>query len=219
MKTVSIISGGMDSLLSTAIAHNLDYEIIGLHFSYGQRTEKKEFECFHNICDFYKITNRYTLELDFFKKIGANALVDKAISVPEVASNGVPITYVPFRNGIFLSIAGAIAEKENANLITIGVVEEDSSGYPDCTEKFIKMQQDAINQGTKEETSIVIHTPVIHMTKGEIVKKALELNAPLHHSWSCYQGSDKACGVCDSCRLRLKGFKEAGEVDPITYQI
>ena len=218
MKTVSIISGGMDSLVATAMAIDSGFEVIGLHFNYAQRTEKKELECFNNISDFYGIKNRYILELDFFKKIGANALVDSTIAVPNVPNIGVPITYVPFRNGIFLSIAAAVAEKENAQFITIGVVEEDSSGYPDCTEKFINLQQNAINQGTKDETKITINAPVIYMSKAEIVQKAFELGAPLEMSWSCYQGEKKACGVCDSCRLRLNGFKVAGQVDPIVYE-
>lgn len=218
MKTVSIISGGLDSLVATAIAKDLGYEVIALHFNYAQRTEQKELKCFRDICDFYQITNRYELDIDFFKKIGANALVDKSIAVPTTQTTGVPNTYVPFRNGIFLSIAAAVAEKENAQFITIGVVEEDSSGYPDCTEKFINLQQNAINQGTKEETKIAINAPVIYMSKAEIVQKAFDLNAPLEMSWSCYQGEKKACGVCDSCRLRLNGFKVAGKVDPIVYE-
>lgn len=218
MKTVAIISGGMDSLVATATMIDSGFEVIGIHFNYSQRTEKKELECFNQICDFYKINSRYTLNLDFFKKIGANALIDKSIPIPQTKTNGVPITYVPFRNGIFLSIAAAIAEKEAASSITIGVVEEDSSGYPDCTESFINLQQDAINCGTKDETIISIYTPVIHLTKGEIVKKGLDLMAPLHLSWSCYQSNDEACGVCDSCTLRLKGFMQAGEIDKIRYR-
>jgi len=217
-KAVCILSGGMDSTTTTYIAKNEGYEIVALHFNYGQRTQTKELLCFENICSELNITKKYVIDLDFFTQIGASALTDKNIEVPTSGlEDGVPITYVPFRNGIFLSIAGAIAEKEECEAMFIGVVEEDSSGYPDCTENFIKTMQNAINLGTKDETHIEIKTPLIHLKKEDIVKKAIAEGVKLELTWSCYQNEDKACGVCDSCRLRLKGFDKAGIKDPIVY--
>ncbi len=218
-KAVCVISGGMDSALSAAIAKEEGYEIIALHFNYSQRTEKKELECFRKIARHLKALKIIELDLDFFKQIGASALVDKSIDIPtEGLKPGIPITYVPFRNGIFLSIAAAICEKEKAEAIFIGVVEEDSSGYPDCRESFIKKMEDAINEGTKPETRVSIKTPLVHLKKEDIVKEALKYKVPLEDTWSCYQNEDKACGVCDSCRLRLKGFKKAGQKDKIEYE-
>ncbi len=218
-KAVVILSGGMDSSTALFIAKEQGYDIIPLHFNYGQRTEKKELECFNAICDYLDLKNRYVIDIPFFKQIGASALVDENLEVPtDGIKPGIPITYVPFRNGIFLSIAAAIAEKESAEAIFIGVVEEDSSGYPDCREEFIKNMQNAINSGTKPETNIEIKTPLIHLKKEDIVKKALEVGVPLKYTWSCYKNEDIACGVCDSCRLRLKGFEKAGIKDPIKYK-
>jgi 7-cyano-7-deazaguanine synthase len=217
-KAVCVISGGMDSTLSSFITKNMGYDVIALHFSYGQRTQKREMKAFRDITYKLDCLNTYEIDLDFFTQIGASALTDKNIEVPTSGiEEGVPITYVPFRNGIFLSIASAIAEKEGAKLIVIGVVQEDSSGYPDCTESYIKDMQKAINSGTKDETKIEIFMPLVHLNKAQIVSKALELNVPLEFTWSCYQNEDKACGVCDSCRLRLRGFKKAGVKDPILY--
>jgi 7-cyano-7-deazaguanine synthase len=219
-KAVCIISGGMDSALAAFIAKNLGFDIIALHFNYSQRTQEKELECFYKICDDLKVNNKYVLDLDFFKQIKASALIDESLEVPlNGIKPGIPITYVPFRNGIFLSIAAAIAQKEEANAIFIGVVEEDSSGYPDCRENFITSMQNSINLGLKDNTNIQIYTPLIHLSKEEIVKKAYELGVKLEHTWSCYKNSDIACGLCDSCRLRLKGFKKAGLKDPIKYEI
>jgi len=219
-KAVCILSGGMDSTLTSYMAKEQGYEIIAVHFNYGQRTEKKELECFRKICDDLKVTNKYEIDLPFFSDIGASALTDNSIDVPTCGlEEGVPITYVPFRNGIFLSIATAIAEKENAIKLYIGVVQEDSSGYPDCTDTFISKIQNAMNQGTKEETNLEIVTPLVDLTKAQIVQKAIDMNVPLEHTWSCYKNSDKACGVCDSCRLRLNGFKVANQKDKIEYEI
>ncbi len=219
-KAVCIMSGGMDSTLSAYMMKQKGYEIIGVHFNYDQRTQSKELECFEKICDDLGVIERYVLDLDFFSKLGASALVDKNIEVPTSGlEDGVPVTYVPFRNGIFLSMAAAIGEKEGASVISIGVVEEDSSGYPDCRKTYIKAMQDAINLGTKDETNITIDMPLVDMKKSQIVTEALKLDVPLEHTWSCYKNEDLACGICDSCRLRLRGFELAGKKDPIRYDL
>jgi len=219
-KAVCIISGGMDSALSAKIAQNNGCDIIAVHFNYNQRTQQKELECYRNIVDTLNVTKSYEIDLPFFEEIGASALTDKSIDVPTGGlEDGVPITYVPFRNGIFLSIAASIAEKHQASEIYIGVVQEDSSGYPDCTDSYITQMQKAINQGTKASTNITIQMPLVHLSKAQIVQKSIELNVPLQYTWSCYKNEDKACGVCDSCRLRLKGFEQAGVKDPIEYVI
>ena len=216
---VCIISGGMDSALSARMAENEGYEIIALHFNYGQRTQQKEVECFRKVAASVHASESYEIDLPFFEQIGASALTDKSIDVPIGGlEEGVPVTYVPFRNGIFLSIAAAVAEKHGAEALYIGVVEEDSSGYPDCRENYIKKMQDAINLGTKEETKLEIKMPLVALKKSQIVQKSLALSVPLQDTWSCYKSEELACGVCDSCRLRLKGFREAGVKDPIDYQ-
>ena len=218
-KALCVMSGGMDSTLSAYMMKSEGYEIIAVHFNYDQRTETKELESFHTICHDLDVKEKYVLDLDFFKQLGASALTDKSIAVPTGGiEEGVPITYVPFRNGIFLSMAAAIAEKEGAQVISIGVVQEDSSGYPDCRESYIKSMQESINLGTKDETIIEIKMPLVHLKKSQIVQKSLELDIKLEHTWSCYKNEKKACGVCDSCRLRLHGFKLAGVIDPITYE-
>ena len=217
-KALCIISGGMDSTLAAYMTRAQGYEIIAVHFNYGQRTEAKELDSFRKIAQSLDVQNPYEIDLDFFTQIGASALTDSSIDVPTGGvQEGVPVTYVPFRNGIFLSIAAAIAEKEAATAMVIGVVEEDSSGYPDCRESYIKKMQEAINLGTKDETNIEILRPLVKLSKADIVKKSLALEVPLELTWSCYQGSDKACGICDSCRLRLNGFKLAQANDPISY--
>ena len=219
-KAICILSGGMDSTLASYMAKNEGYEIIAVHFNYGQRTQDRELKAFRDICDDLKILEKYEIDIPFFTQIGASALTDKTIDVPTGGIEaGVPITYVPFRNGIFLSITAAIAEKEGATAMYIGVVQEDSSGYPDCTDEFISKMEKAINQGTKEETKIEILTPLVHLSKAQIVQEAIKLNVPLEHTWSCYKEEKEACGVCDSCRLRLNGFKIAGVKDPISYKV
>ena len=218
-KAICILSGGMDSTLASYMAKNDGYEIIAVHFNYGQRTQDRELKAFRDICEDLEILEKYEIDIPFFTQIGASALTDKNIDVPTGGIEaGVPITYVPFRNGIFLSITAAIAEKEGATAMYIGVVQEDSSGYPDCTDSFINDMKKAINQGTKEDTHIDILTPLVHLSKAQIVQEALKLNVPLEHTWSCYKEEAEACGVCDSCRLRLNGFKLANQIDPIAYK-
>ena len=218
-KAICILSGGMDSTLASYIAKNDGYEIIAVHFNYGQRTQDRELKALRDICNDLDILEKYEIDIPFFTQIGASALTDKTIDVPTGGVEaGVPITYVPFRNGIFLSITAAIAEKEGATAMYIGVVQEDSSGYPDCTDEFIADMKKAINQGTKKDTHIDILTPLVHLSKAQIVQEAMKLNVPLEHTWSCYKEEDEACGICDSCRLRLNGFKLVNQIDPIKYK-
>lgn len=217
-KALCIMSGGMDSTLVAYIMRSRGFEIVALHFNYGQRTVDKELQAYRAICDDLGINEKYEIDLDFFKTIGASALTDHTLTVPTGGIEaGVPITYVPFRNGIFLSIATAIAEKEGCEAIAIGVVEEDSSGYPDCRESFIDTFAKAANLGTKESTNLTIEMPLVRLHKSQIVQEALKLSVPLHLTWSCYQSEEEACGICDSCRLRLRGFEQAGVKDPIRY--
>lgn len=218
-KAVCIMSGGMDSTLAAYMMQARGYEVIALHFNYLQRTQNRELQAYLNIISAMDVKTHYEIDLDFFKTIGASALTDKSLEVPTsgVEKESVPITYVPFRNGIFISIATAIAEKEGAEVLSIGVVEEDSSGYPDCREDYITSMQNSINLGTKDETSLTIEMPLVHLKKSEIVKEAVKFAVPLHLTWSCYKNEEEACGICDSCRLRLNGFKIANMRDPIKY--
>ncbi len=224
-KTLAIVlvSGGMDSLVTAAVA-SIENEPAFLHLNYGQRTEQRELKAFNGIADFYGIRKRLVVDVKYLKEIGGSALTDEKIAVPLRTPNselttGIPITYVPFRNAHLLSIAVSWAEVIGADKIYIGAVEEDSSGYPDCREVFYKAFEKAIDAGTRPETKVKIITPLIHMKKSAIVKRGLELNAPFHLTWSCYKDNNTACGKCDSCRLRLKGFREAGANDPIQYDI
>lgn len=218
-KALCIISGGMDSTLCAYLAKKEGFELVGLHFDYGQRTMQKERACFEAICKDLDIVNTYILDLSLIKQIGANSLTDESLHIPknELDKNEVPNTYVPFRNGIFLSIAGSIAEKEGCEAIFIGVVEEDSSGYPDCTKAFIEKAQAFINEGRSTRLKIELKTPLIAKSKAEIVELALKEKVPLKLTWSCYEREDKACGQCDSCLLRLRGFARAGVKDEIAY--
>lgn len=226
-KAVVLLSGGMDSCVCTAIAHErhgVD-AIALLHARYGQRTEARERQAFDGIGDFYKVRDRLMVRLDHFRAIGGSALTDAAIAVPENEldkagphGSSIPVTYVPFRNAHFLSVAVSWAEAIGANFIYIGAVAEDSSGYPDCRPEYYRVFQELIRVGTRPETKIEIVTPVIAMKKNEIIRKGIELGAPLDLTWSCYQSEQEACGVCDSCLLRLKAFAEAGSTDPIPYK-
>ena len=217
-KAVCIMSGGMDSTLCAVMAKREGYEIIALHFDYEQRTMRREKMAFEQICDRLGIKKRLNLDVSFIADIGGNALTDKNLAVSKDGlGDEIPNTYVPFRNGIFVSIAAALAEKEGAQAIYIGVVEEDSSGYPDCKGEFIERMNAAINVGTVPETKIKIVTPLVNLSKADIVAKSLEFGSPLELTWSCYEREDEACGLCDSCRLRLRGFERAGAKDRIKY--
>ena len=217
----------MDSCVCTAIAHahHGAGNIALLHADYGQRTQTRERHAFEAIADFYGVRQRLVARLDYFRAIGGSALTDANIAVPqnELAAPGesggnIPVTYVPFRNAHFLSVAVSWAEAIGAGAIYIGAVAEDSSGYPDCRPEYYRVFQELIGVGTRPETQIEIVTPVVTLKKSEIIRKGLELGAPLTLTWSCYQNDGAACGVCDSCILRLRAFAEAGVVDPIVYQ-
>jgi 7-cyano-7-deazaguanine synthase len=230
-KAVVLLSGGMDSCVTAAIASQ-SHELALLHASYGQRTETREQRAFEEIADFYQAHERLIVRLDALRKIGGSALTDHRIAVPEAHENArrnlpktgnrlasdIPITYVPFRNAHFLSVAVSWAEVIGASAIYIGAVEEDSSGYPDCRPQYYRAFSELVRQGTRPETRIEIVTPVITMSKAEIARRGIELGAPLHLTWSCYQSDGMACGVCESCRLRLRGFAGAGLQDPIAYR-
>lgn len=219
-KAIVLVSGGMDSCVTAAIAAAESEELAFLHISYGQRTEARERLAFNEIADHYSGTDRLDISIEHLAKIGGSSLTDSTIDIAEadLASSEIPTSYVPFRNANMLSIAVSWAEVIGANAIYIGAVAEDSSGYPDCRPEFYEAFQSVIDTGTKPETHIEIRTPIIHLSKAEIVKKAIELGAPLHLTWSCYRSQDLACGTCDSCVLRLRGFAGAGITDPIPYQ-
>ncbi len=226
-KAVVLLSGGMDSCVCAAIAckEHSAANVALLHASYGQRTESRELRAFREIADFCGVTQRLMVRLDHFRAIGGSALTDVGIAVPEnelgtAESHGkqIPVTYVPFRNAHFLSVGVSWAEAIGARAIYIGAVAEDSSGYPDCRPEYYRVFQELIRVGTRPETQIEIVTPVIRLKKSEIIRKGRELGAPLHLTWSCYQNEEEACGVCDSCLLRLRAFSEAGIADPIPYR-
>jgi 7-cyano-7-deazaguanine synthase len=221
-KAVILLSGGMDSCVTAAIA-NRSHQLALLHASYGQRTERRERRAFEEIADFYGARERLLIRLDSFAQIGGSALTDRVIAVPESGTSlehakEIPVTYVPFRNAHFLSAAVSWAEVIGANAIFVGAVAEDSSGYPDCRPEYYRAFAELVRQGTRPETRIEIVTPVIKMRKSEIVRRGAELGAPLGLTWSCYQFEDEACGTCDSCRLRLRAFAQAGISDPIAYR-
>lgn len=216
---VCLVSGGMDSCVTAAIANEENDELAFLHVSYGQRTENRERKAFNDLADHYGVTKRLVASIEYLKSIGASSLTDAAIPVSEahLGAQEIPTSYVPFRNAHLLSIATSWAEAINARRIYIGAVAEDSSGYPDCRPEFYEAFQRAIEIGTRPQTRIEIATPVIHLRKSEIIKRGAQLGAPLELTWSCYQSESKACGRCDSCALRLRGFAEAGMRDPIEY--
>jgi 7-cyano-7-deazaguanine synthase len=241
---VVLLSGGMDSCVTAAIARET-HELALLHASYGQRTEARERRAFEQIADFYSVHERLAVRFEHFSQIGGSALTDARIAVPERDSVGqasrpvpesiggdastgqawtpvlqkqIPVTYVPFRNAHFLSVAVSWAEVIGANAVFIGAVAEDSSGYPDCRPEYYRAFQHVVREGTKPETNIEIVTPVIGLRKSEIIRRGISLGAPLHLTWSCYQFGEEACGVCDSCLLRLRAFAEAGAEDPVPYR-
>lgn len=218
-KAVVLISGGMDSCVTTAIADQ-QYEVAGLHVSYGQLTEARERQAFHEIADFYGIGKRLLIEQPYLGHIGGSALTDPRIPLrdADLEATEIPASYVPFRNAHFLAASVSWGEVIGAKAIYIGAVEPDSSGYPDCRPAYYRIFNELIAAGTRPETHLEIVTPLIHLRKHEIVKKGIELGAPFHLSWSCYRSSEKACGTCDSCVLRLRAFEQAGVEDVIPYR-
>lgn len=228
-RAVVLLSGGMDSCVCGAIARERHGagNVALVHASYGQRTEARERRAFEEIAAFWGVREQLMVKLDYFRAIGGSALTDKRIAVPEnelgaarhsPSAGPIPVTYVPFRNAHFLAVAVSWAEAIGAAAIYIGAVAEDSSGYPDCRPEYYRVFQELIRAGTRPETEIELLTPVIGMRKSEIIRRGIALGAPLHLTWSCYQSQDMACGVCDSCALRLRAFAEAGAVDPIPYR-
>jgi 7-cyano-7-deazaguanine synthase len=217
-RAVVLMSGGMDSCVTAAIASR-SYDIAALHASYGQRTEMRESQSFQALADHFGAFSRLAVKLDHLRVIGGSSLTDPAMQIrhADLESQDIPNTYVPFRNAHFLSIATSWAEVLGATKIFIGAVWEDSSGYPDCRPEYYEAFNRVIRTGTRPTTDITIETPLIHLSKKEIVKKGIELRAPFHLTWSCYRDSDAACGICDSCALRLRAFQEAGMEDPIPY--
>jgi 7-cyano-7-deazaguanine synthase len=219
-KAIVLVSGGMDSCVTAVIAANENDEIAFLHISYGQRTEARERKAFNDIADHYGVRDRLDVSIEYLARIGGSTLTDASMDVTEanIGSDEIPTSYVPFRNANMLAIATSWAEVIGATSIYIGAVAEDSSGYPDCRPEFYEAFQKTIDTGTKPESCISVRTPIIEMSKAEIVRKGIELGAPLHLTWSCYRSEDLACGTCDSCALRLRGFERAGVEDPIPYR-
>ncbi|OFW00485.1 MAG: 7-cyano-7-deazaguanine synthase QueC [Acidobacteria bacterium RIFCSPLOWO2_02_FULL_60_20] len=218
-KAVVLMSGGMDSCLTAAIAAQ-QFQLAALHISYGQLTEARERQAFQEIAEFYQIRQRLVIEQPYLARIGGSALTDPRIPLREanLEATDIPTSYVPFRNAHFLAAAVSWGEVIGAEKIFIGAVEPDSSGYPDCRPAYYRIFNELIAVGTRPETRLEIVTPLIQLRKHEIVKKGIELGAPLHLSWSCYRSSEKACGTCDSCALRLRAFEQAGVEDVIPYR-
>ena len=219
---VVLLSGGMDSCVCAALAAR-DHQAAAVHVSYGQRTEDRERRAFFAICDRLGIRDRLVVRNEALSAIGGSALTDRRIGVPElhalcseIMGRDIPVTYVPFRNAHFLSVAVSWAEVLGAAKIYIGAVEQDSSGYPDCRPAYYEAFNQVVRLGTKDGR-IEIVTPLIQLRKSEIVRLGLELGAPFDLTWSCYSREDSACGVCDSCVLRLRAFRDAGSADPIPY--
>jgi 7-cyano-7-deazaguanine synthase len=215
---VVCVSGGMDSCVTAALAART-HRLAFLHANYGQRTEEKELACFRLLAAHFAAEHTLVVDFTALSAVGGSSLTDRRVAVREGEPEGgvVPTSYVPFRNAHLLSAATSWAEVLGASAIFVGAVWEDSSGYPDCRPEFYRAFGEAIRLGTRPETEIAIETPVIAMTKAEIVRTGLTLAAPFEKTWSCYQASDAACSVCESCRLRLRGFAEAGASDPLPY--
>ncbi|MHB8216483.1 MAG: 7-cyano-7-deazaguanine synthase QueC [Candidatus Sulfotelmatobacter sp.] len=223
-RAIVLLSGGMDSCVCAALAAR-DYTTAALHISYGQRTEDRERQAFLEICQRLNIQDKLVVRNEALRAIGGSALTDEDIAVPRAGPidsinhalrHDIPVTYVPFRNAHFLSVAVSWAEVLGADKIFIGAVEQDSSGYPDCRPAYYEAFNQVIRTGTKNGT-IEIVTPLIQLRKAEIVTLGLELGAPFDLTWSCYSRQDQACGVCDSCVLRLRAFAAAAARDPIPY--
>ena len=217
---VIAVSGGLDSCVTAAIAKQ-DFKLAFAHFNYGQRTEKRELKAFNDLADFFNVDKKLIVDISHLSEIGGSSLTDKKIEVSpaDLLSKEIPTSYVPFRNANILAACVSWAEVLKAKAVFIGAVQEDSSGYPDCRADFFSAFEKMVQLGTKPSTCLEIKTPIINLTKKEIIKLGMELKAPFHLTWSCYKSEDKACGVCDSCALRLQGFKQAGFEDNILYDV
>ena len=218
-KAIILVSGGMDSCVTASCAKSDGFELCFLHVNYNQKTEARELSSFNKIANFFNVKEKLVVNMNHFSTIGGSCLTDSNINVPEGDLNNteIPISYVPFRNANILSVATSWAEIIQAEAIYIGAVEEDSSGYPDCRRSFYDAFEKVINEGTKPNTSIVIKSPLIDLSKKEIILKAIQLKSPLELTWSCYKNDDIPCGKCDSCLLRKRGFKQANAIDPILF--
>ena len=216
-KAVILVSGGMDSCVTAATAIKDGYQPAFLHINYGQRTESRELKAFNKIAYHYQVEQKLVADISHLSEIGGSCLTDENIEVPnaDLESDDIPISYVPFRNANILAVATSWAEVLGAKTIYVGAVEVDSSGYPDCRRSFFDAFEQTIDTGTKPETQIKIITPLITLSKKEIVEKGIELKAPLHLTWSCYKNEAVPCGKCDSCALRARGFEQAGVRDSI----
>lgn len=219
MKAVVLISGGMDSAVVAALTAEAGYELAALHLNYGQRTEARELKAFYALCDHFSISERLVVDVKYLSQIGGSSLTDDKIelSKADLESTEIPSSYVPFRNANIMAIAVSWAEVIEANAICVGAMEQDSSGYPDCREDFFDAYEKMIDLGTKPSTKIKILRPIINLSKSDIVREGVRLAVPFEHTWSCYADNDTACGECDSCALRLRGFEQAGIADPLTY--
>ncbi|MDR2400654.1 MAG: 7-cyano-7-deazaguanine synthase QueC [Deferribacteraceae bacterium] len=217
-KAVVVLSGGLDSAVALAFANNAGYQVSALHVNYGQRTELKELNSFNLICGHFGVFERLVADIGYLKAIGGSSLTDGNIPIEKggVDPSRIPSTYVPFRNTHLLSIAVSWAEVKGASKIFIGAVEEDSSGYPDCRKGYFEKFNELLAVALVQK-KVTVETPLIDLNKGDIVKLGIKLGVPFELTWSCYGESEEACGVCDSCRLRLNGFKAAGVADPIRY--
>lgn len=219
-KAIVLLSGGMDSAVTLSYAIQMGYTVSALHLNYGQLTQKAELRAFEELCRYYSIQDRLIVDISYLTQIGGSSLTDRNIKVKiaEEQSDGIPNTYVPFRNANILSIATSWAEVIGAEALFIGANQIDSSGYPDTRKEFFEVYEKMIDLGTKPETKIQIYTPIIEMSKKQIVEMGIKLKTPLELTWSCYTENETACGKCESCTLRLKGFDEAGYNDPINYK-
>ncbi len=218
-KAIVLVSGGMDSALTACIADR-DYNLYFLHVNYGQKTQSRELRAFNDLAAFYKVKGKLVVDISHLKDIGGSSLTDEKVKIAraDLKSMKIPSSYVPFRNANILSIAVSWAEVIKAERIFIGAVEEDSSGYPDCRKEFFKAYNKMISKGTKPDLKIKVETPIINLSKKEIVIRSMELNSPLNLTWSCYKENKIACGTCDSCALRLRGFQQSGYQDPVKYK-
>jgi|GEM_PF-25081 len=219
-RSVVCVSGGLDSAVTASIAAAESAEVCFLHASYGQRTADKERDSFEKLCDHFGVQDRFVADLSYLGRMGGSSLTDAAreIEPADLHRQDIPSTYVPFRNAHLLAVAVSWAEVIGAEAVYVGAVAEDSSGYPDCRPAFYAAWQRVADQGTRPETEIRIRVPVIGMSKAEIVRTGRELGTPFDLTWSCYRFEDAACGECDSCALRRRGFREAGVTDPIPYR-